>query len=620
MPEKVRDPVCGMSVSPATAKWKHEHAGETYYFCNPRCAERFRADPEKYLPGAAPPAKPAVAPNESAAITPSHAEQRSAAAGTYTCPMDPEVRKEGPGVCPKCGMALEPLEPAPPAASRTEYVCPMHPEIVRQEPGSCPICGMALETRTASVEEAPNPELVDMTRRFWITVPLSALLLLLGMSDILPGAPVQRLLGHSLGWLELALAAPVVLWGGLSFFARGWASLVSRHLNMFTLIALGTGAAFGYSVVATVAPDLFPHAFRHGGGVPLYFEAAGVITTLVLLGQVLELRARSQTNSAIKALLGLAPKTARGLRDDGREEDVSLEALQAGDRLRVRPGERVPVDGLLVEGSSSVDESMVTGEPIPVEKAAGARVVGGTMNGVGGFVMRAERVGKDTLLAQIVRMVGEAQRSRAPIQRLADVVASYFVPAVILCSIVTFVVWALVGPEPRLAHALVNAVAVLIVACPCALGLATPMSIMVGTGRGATAGILINNAEALETLRKVDTLLFDKTGTLTGRASPGWPRWQRWASCPRTRSCASPRAWSRGASTRSPAPSSRGRASEAKRQSRPRASAPSPARASWAPWVDGPWRWATSPSSRSWASQPTISPGARSWAGAKGRP
>jgi Cu+-exporting ATPase len=500
-----------MSVSPATAKWKQEHEGETYYFCNPRCREKFRAEPDRYLAGPVLPAGSA-APADKA---PPHTPEPAPAAGIYTCPMHPEVRQATPGACPKCGMALEPVEPAPPAASRTEFVCPMHPQIVRSEPGSCPICGMALEPRTVALDDAPNPELVSMTRRFWVTMPLSALLLLLGMSDILPGAPVQRLLGHWLSWIELALAAPVVLWGGLPFFARGWASVVSRHLNMFTLVALGTGAAFGYSVVATIAPGIFPHAFRHGGDVAVYFEAAGVITTLVLLGQVLELRARSQTSSAIKALLGLAPKTGRRVRDDGTEEDVSLDAVQAGDRLRVRPGERVPVDGKIVEGSSSVDESMVTGEPIPVEKTTGASVVGGTVNGVGGFVMRAERVGKDTLLAQIVRMVSEAQRSRAPIQRLADVVASYFVPAVILSSIVTFAVWALIGPEPRLAHALVNAVAVLIVACPCALGLATPMSIMVGTGRGATAGILIKNAEALETLRKVDTLVFDKTGTLT---------------------------------------------------------------------------------------------------------
>jgi Cu+-exporting ATPase len=365
------------------------------------------------------------------------------------------------------------------------------------------------------LEEGTSPELADMTRRFWISLPPSLLLLLLGMSDVVPGAPVQRRLGGALPWIELALAAPVVLWAALPFFARGWASVRSRHLNMFTLIALGTGAAFGYSVIATVAPEILPDAFRHGSGVPVYFEAASVITTLILLGQVLELRARSRTSRAIKALLGLAPKTARLVREDGREEDVPLDAVQPGDRLRVRPGEKVPVDGVVIEGSSAIDESMVSGEPIPVEKTPGARVVVGTLNGTGGVLMRAERVGAETLLAQIVAMVGEAQRSRAPIQRLADVVSSWFVPAVLLVAVVTFAVWSLVGPEPRMAHALVNAVAVLIIACPCALGLATPMSIMIGTGRGASAGVLVKNAEALETLEKVDTLVLDKTGTLT---------------------------------------------------------------------------------------------------------
>jgi P-type Cu+ transporter len=465
--ERVKDPVCGMLVSPGVAKWKLLHEGATYYFCNPRCAERFRADPAKYLPGAAP------------------------------------------------AVPVAPAPPIAPAAKGVDYLCPMHPEVVRGEPGSCPLCGMALEPRTASLDDAPSPELVDMRRRLWISAPLGAVLLVLGMSDLIPGAPVQRLLGHGLAWIELALSAPVVLWAGRPFFERGWASVKGRHLNMFTLIALGTGAAFGYSVLATVAPGIFPHDAGHGGGVALYFEAASVITTLVLLGQVLELRARSRTGSAIKALLGLAPKTARRLRDGGVEEDAPLDAVEPGDRLRVRPGERVPVDGVVIEGTSAVDESMVTGEPMPVEKTPGAPVTGGTVNGVGGFVMRAERVGRDTLLAQIVRMVGEAQRSRAPIQRLADVVASYFVPAVIAVAVATFVAWATLGPEPRLAHALVNAVAVLIIACPCALGLATPMSIMVAAGRGATAGVLIKNAEALETLEKVDTLVLDKTGTLT---------------------------------------------------------------------------------------------------------
>ena len=519
--ETARDPVCGMTLSPTTAKWKDEHAGTTYFFCGPRCAERFRAEPAKYLPGAEPAGQTkdtacrGCDANVVGAPAPAGEPSRAPLAAIFTCPMHPEVRQSGPGACPKCGMALEPIEPAPATAVRTEYVCPMHPEIVRPEPGSCPICGMALEPRSVTLTDAPSPELVTMTRRFWITVPLSALLLLLGMSDLLPGAPVQHVLGHGLAWIELALAAPVVLWGGLPFFQRGLASVRSRHLNMFTLVSLGTGAAFGYSVVATVAPGLFPPTFQHDGDVAVYFEAAGVITTLVLLGQLFELRARSRTSSAIKALLGLAPKTGRRVRDDGSEDDVPLEAVQPGDRLRVRPGERVPVDGVVLEGGSSVDESMITGEPVPVEKAEGARVVGGTVNGTGGFVMRADRVGSATVLAQIVRMVGEAQRTRAPIQRLADVVASYFVPMVLLAAVVTFATWALVGPEPRLAHALVNAVAVLIIACPCALGLATPMSIMVGTGRGATAGILIKNAEALETLEKVDTLVFDKTGTLT---------------------------------------------------------------------------------------------------------
>jgi Cu+-exporting ATPase len=393
----------------------------------------------------------------------------------------------------------------------------MHPEIVREKPGACPICGMALEPRTVTVEEETNPELADMTRRFWVSLGLTVPIFFLAMSEMLPGQPVQRALSPDLlTWLQLALATPVVLWGGWPFFQRGWASIVNRSLNMFTLIAIGAGTAYVYSVIATLFPGLFPESFRaHGGEVAVYFEAAAVITTLVLLGQVLELRARSQTSSALKALLGLAPNVARVLRDDGAEEDIPLDRVQPEDRLRVRPGEKVPVDGVVLEGASAVDESMVTGEPIPVEKTPGARVTGGTVNGTGSFVMRAERVGSDTLLAQIVRMVSEAQRSRAPIQRLADVVSSYFVPAVVVVAFLTFVIWALYGPEPRMAYAIINAVAVLIIACPCALGLATPMSIMVGTGRGATAGVLIKNAEALEVLEKVDTLVVDKTGTLT---------------------------------------------------------------------------------------------------------
>ncbi len=411
-----------------------------------------------------------------------------------------------------------PASPAAPAGvSGSEWTCPMHPEIVRNEPGACPICGMALEPREGALVDAPNPELADMTRRFWISLGLTIPTFALAMADLLPGRPVERILSPAaMTWIQLALASPVVLWGGWPFFERGWASIVSRRLNMFTLIALGTGAAFAYSLVATLFPGILPHAFRgHGGAVPVYFEAAAVITTLVLLGQVLELRARSQTGRAIRALLDLAPKTARVVRPDGREEDVPLESVVPGDQVRVRPGEKVPVDGIVLDGKSAVDESMVTGEPIPVEKAAGSRLIGGTVNGTGGVLMRAERVGAESLLGQIVRMVGEAQRSRAPIQRLADTVSGWFVPFVIAASLVAFVVWAIWGPEPRLAYALVNAVAVLIIACPCALGLATPMSIMVGTGRGAQAGVLFKNAEALETLEKVDTLVVDKTGTLT---------------------------------------------------------------------------------------------------------
>jgi P-type Cu+ transporter len=434
---------------------------------------------------------------------------------TYTCPMHPEVRQPAPGSCPKCGMALEHVGGEAPTTS-TEYVCPMHPQIVRNAPGSCPICGMALEPRTVTADEE-NAELKDMTRRFWVSVALSVPLLVFVMGDMLLGQPLRHGLSSRLiAWLQLVLATPVVLWGGWPFFQRGWASVVNRSLNMFTLIALGTGTAYVYSVVAALAPGMFPESFRtHGGEVELYFEAAAIITTLVLLGQVIELRARSQTSSAIKALLNLTPKTARRLRDDGGEEDVSLDEVRPGDRLRVRPGERVPVDGVVLEGTSAVDESMVTGEPIPVEKAPGSRVTGGTVNGSGGFVMRAKRVGSDTLLAQIVRMVSEAQRSRAPIQRLADTVSAYFVPAVVAVAVISAAVWGLLGPEPRMTYALVNAVAVLIIACPCALGLATPMSIMVATGRGALAGVLIKNAEALEILERIDTLVVDKTGTLT---------------------------------------------------------------------------------------------------------
>jgi P-type Cu+ transporter len=433
-----------------------------------------------------------------------------------TCPMHPEIRHDRPGSCPKCGMALEPVAPPQPV-SKTEYVCPMHPQIVRSEPGNCPICGMTLEPRVLSAAEEKSPELADMTRRFWISIALAIPLIVIEMSDMIPGQPLQRVMPDSMRtWLELVLATPVVLWAGAPLFVRGWQSIVNRSLNMFTLISMGIGVAYGYSLFAAVFPNLFPDSFRAAdGSVPVYFEAAAAITALVLLGQVLELRARSNTSSAIRALLGLAPKTARVIRPDGREEDIGLDRVVPGDRLRVRPGEKVPVDGVVVEGNSPVDESMITGEPIPVEKRPSDRLIGATINGTGGFIMRVERVGSDTLLAQIVRMVSEAQRSRAPIQRLVDVVASYFIPAVVLSAVITFIVWAIVGPQPRMAYALVNAVAVLIIACPCALGLATPMSIMVGTGRGATAGVLIKNAEALEILGKVNTLVVDKTGTLT---------------------------------------------------------------------------------------------------------
>lgn len=440
---------------------------------------------------------------------------RSIPPGQFTCPMHPEVRAEKPGSCPKCGMALDPIEPAS-TASRTEYTCPMHPEIVRDQPGDCPICGMTLEPRNVSADSA-SPELTNMTRRFWVAVALTVPLLAVMVSAMLPGHPLEHLLPRRwLGWVEFALATPVVLWAGWPFFERGWSSVVHRSPNMFTLIAMGAGAAYLYSVAAVFAPGIFPRTFRDtSGNLALYFEAAAVITALVLLGQVLELKARSQTSSAIKALLGLAPKTARRISRDGKEADVALSEIQVGDHLRVRPGEKVPTDGSVIEGRSSVDESMVSGEPIPVEKTVDAKVVGGTINGTGSFVMIAERVGADTLLAQIVKMVSEAQRTRAPIQRLADKVAKYFVPAVLAASVITFAVWAISGPQPHYAHALVNAVAVLIIACPCALGLATPMSIMVGTGRGAGEGILIRNAEALEIFEKVDTLVVDKTGTLT---------------------------------------------------------------------------------------------------------
>ncbi|MBI4887253.1 MAG: heavy metal translocating P-type ATPase, partial [Acidobacteria bacterium] len=450
-----------MQVDPAKAAGTSQYNGQTYYFCGRSCLERFRAAPEAFVGGA----KPAA-------------------------------------------------QEVPPG---TTWTCPMHPEIVGNAPGSCPKCGMALEPRTVTLDEGPNPELVEMSHRFRTSAALSVPLLVIAMGDAIPGRPLARLAApEAMRWLELGLATPVCLWGAWPFFVRGWFSIVTRSLNMFTLIGLGVAVAYGYSVVATVVPGLFPSGFRgESGQVGVYFEVAAVIVTLILLGQVLELRARGQTSAAIRMLLGLAAKSARRLADDGSEADVPLEAVGVGDRLRIRPGEKVPVDGIVLEGSSAVDESMMTGEPMPIEKHAGDRVVGATINGTGGLVMRAEKVGADTLLSRIVAMVADAQRSRAPIQKLADVVSGYFVPAVVAVAVVTFLVWAAVGPEPTFAYALVNAVAVLIIACPCALGLATPLSIMVATGRGATMGILFRNAEAIEVLRKVDTLVVDKTGTLT---------------------------------------------------------------------------------------------------------
>ena len=480
-PATAIDPVCGMSVVPEKARGgSFEHAGATYYFCSPGCREKFRANPEHYL-------------------------------------------SKGPtGHMPAAAPVVNIAPAAAPASGKVEYTCPMHPEIVAYAPGSCPICGMALEPRvhTGKESDADRAELRDMSRRFWIGLMLSLPLFLIAMGEMLGGTfklDIQINDVHlTLAWLEMFLATPVVLWSGWPLLQRGALSFARRRLNMFSLIAVGIATAYLYSLVATLAPGIFPPSFRGHNGMPdVYFEIAGTITVLVLLGQVLELRARAQTSSAIRSLLDLAPKTARLLRENGSEEDIPLERVQSGDKLRVRPGEKIPVDGVVIEGQSAVDESMITGEAIPAEKVRGSKVIGGTVNTTGSLIMRAERVGSETMLAQIVRMVGEAQRSRAPIQRLADVVSGYFVPAVIAIAVITFIVWALVGPQPRMAHAIVAAVAVLIIACPCALGLATPMAIMVGTGRGAHAGILVRNAEALEVMEKVDTLVLDKTGTLT---------------------------------------------------------------------------------------------------------
>jgi P-type Cu+ transporter len=507
----VMDVVCGMTVNPETAAGSCEYNGQTYYFCSTQCLTKFREEPKHFLNRSA----------ESMASQPIGIQRQpkevtAPTAQTYTCPMHPEVQQDRPGSCPKCGMALEPVTIGAPQET-IEYTCPMHPQIVRDAPGNCPICGMALEPRTITVAEEENYELKDMRRRFRVSAVLTIPVFAIGMSDLIPGAPLQRLVSPSaLAWLQLLLASPVVLWGGWPFFVRAWQSVLNRSPNMFTLIGLGVGVAYAYSVIATIFPGIFPHAFRaHGSAVPVYFEAAAVITTLVLVGQVMELKARSQTGAAIKALLGLAPKTARKISPNRNETDVPLDQVQVGDLLRVRPGEKIPVDGVVVEGTSSVDESMISGEPIPVEKHSGDRVIGATVNGTGSLIINAERVGSETLLAQIVQMVAEAQRSRAPIQKLADRVSAYFVPAVIVVAIITFIVWATMGPEPRLAYALINAVAVLIIACPCALGLATPMSIMVAMGKGAQVGVLFKNAEAIEVLRDVQTLIVDKTGTLT---------------------------------------------------------------------------------------------------------
>ena len=470
-----RDPVCGMHVDPVAPRGgSFDHAGVTYFFCSAGCRQKFAASPATYL-----------------------AEQGG-------------PRQE-----------QTPSEPAPAIAPRAsalgDYVCPMHPEVVSDKPGDCPICGMALERRVATAEPEENAELADMTRRFWGSLALTLPVFAIAMVEMLPSNPLAaRFSPRTLAWLQLALGTPVVLWGGWPFFMRGWRSIVTRHLNMFTLIAVGTGVAWAYSTLAVLAPSAFPDSFRgHHGQVAVYFEAAAVIVTLVLLGQVLELRARSATGAAIRALLGLAPKTARRIEPSGEESDVPLDHVHVGDRLRVRPGEKVPVDGKVLSGESAVDESMITGEPIPVTKRAGDLVTGATVNGTGALVIEARRVGSETLLAQIVQMVAEAQRSRAPIQGLADTVSGYFVPAVVGIALLTFAVWALIGPEPRMAYALINAVAVLIIACPCALGLATPMSIMVATGKAATVGVLFRNAEAIELLRDVDTIVVDKTGTLT---------------------------------------------------------------------------------------------------------
>lgn len=491
------DPVCGMTVVPGHAAGTVSHSGRDYHFCSRTCQQKFVAEPERYT-------------TKNVAIEPS---MPTTGSSTYTCPMHPEVRQAGPGICPKCGMGLEPLDQ--PATSRIEYVCPMHPEVVSDHPGTCPKCGMALELRTVETQAGPSHEQLDMTRRFWVGLVLGLPVFVVAMADMLPNNPLHHW-SALLNWGQLLLATSVVFWCGWPFFERAWLSIRNLSPNMFTLIGLGVGSSYLYSVVATVLPGLFPLALRHANGTVMpYFDTAVTVTVLILLGQVMELTARSQTSGAIQRLLGLAPKTARRVKSDGTEEDVALAMIQREDLIRVRPGEKVPADGVVVEGHSTLDEAMISGEPLPVEKQPGDQVVAATINGTGSLLIRAEKVGENTLLAQIVRMVGEAQRSRAPIERIVDQVSRFFVPAVVLVSVLTFAVWSLWGAEPKLAHALVNSVAVLIIACPCALGLATPMSIMVGVGRGAEHGVLIKNAEALEILQRADTLVVDKTGTLT---------------------------------------------------------------------------------------------------------
>ncbi len=552
--ESLKDPVCGMDVTVESSHYT-DHKGKTYYFCSEGCLNKFSAAPEQYLAkevaekqggGCCCSSKKQAEPQSTRkthgccggqeAVSPEpekkshsccggdkhsshHAAQTTARpvdeSAIYTCPMHPEIEQQGPGNCPKCGMALEP-KGVPLVASKTQYTCPMHPEIIQDHPGNCPKCGMALEAMTVEAED-DSSELDDMMRRFKISAIFAVPVFFSAMgAEFWPQAMAKIIDPNLRQWIEMILSAPVVIWGGWIFYVRAIQSVVTRNLNMFTLIGLGVSVAWVYSFIATVFPGIFPdEVFNEVGVVPAYFEAAAVITTLILLGQVLELRARSQTNAAIKLLLGLAPKTARIVREDGSEEDIPIEHVQVGNTLRVRPGEKIPVDGTTLEGESNVDESMVTGEPLPVAKTAGERLIGATVNGTGTLLMRAEKVGADTLLSQIVNMVAEAQRSRAPIQRLVDIVSGYFVPAVVVIAIITFIVWSQWGPEPAIAYAVINAVAVLIIACPCALGLATPMSIMVGTGKGAMMGVLFKDAEALEELRKVDTLVVDKTGTLT---------------------------------------------------------------------------------------------------------